>query len=90
MPNKLFEYMAAGIPILVHNAAECADFVRRHKIGIVVEDLSDPVWLADMLGDVKIREECREAVMDLRGQFIMENQVPTILGLYDEVVGRRA
>lgn len=37
MPNKLFEYVAAGIPVIVSNTAEQAEFVRLHDLGVVLE-----------------------------------------------------
>ncbi len=34
LPNKIFEYMAAGIPILSSLAGECEDFLARHECGL--------------------------------------------------------
>ena len=38
-PNKLFEYIAAGVPVVAINADECADFITEYGFGIVVKDL---------------------------------------------------
>lgn len=45
LPNKLFEYVAAGVPILSSDMALSAEFVRRHGVGEVVP-ASDPVAIA--------------------------------------------
>lgn len=38
LPNKLFEYLQAGLPIIVSDMPEMATFVRKEKIGLVFED----------------------------------------------------
>ncbi len=42
--NKLFEYMAMGLPLVVSNMPAWADLVRKHRCGIVV----DPMEPADI------------------------------------------
>jgi SAM-dependent methyltransferase len=37
MPNKLFEYMATGVPVVAMNAADCARFVKDTGVGIAVD-----------------------------------------------------
>jgi glycosyltransferase involved in cell wall biosynthesis len=38
LPNKLFEYVMAGIPVLASNLPQMADIVNRYKIGAVLSD----------------------------------------------------
>jgi glycosyltransferase involved in cell wall biosynthesis len=40
MPNKLFEYAMARIPILVSPTQEQKEFVERQNIGVVIENTS--------------------------------------------------
>ena len=40
MPNKLFEYLMAGLPVIVSNLAEIGNFVKVNKIGFVVSNYS--------------------------------------------------
>lgn len=84
MPNKLFECLAAGIPVLVHNAAECAEFVRKHKVGIVSDTLGDVIKVYPGIG--KFRKNVRKK----REQFTMESQVPEIESLYTEAIRHAA
>jgi hypothetical protein len=37
MPNKLFEYMATGVPVVSMNAADCSKFVKDTGVGISVD-----------------------------------------------------
>lgn len=38
MPNKLFEYLMAGLPVIVSNMREMAAFVRDNTLGVVTAD----------------------------------------------------
>lgn len=38
LPNKLFEYAMAGLPVIVSNMKEMRELVENYKMGIVIED----------------------------------------------------
>lgn len=40
MPNKLFEYAMAGLPVLVSNMKDMSELVRANKMGAVISDFS--------------------------------------------------
>jgi glycosyltransferase involved in cell wall biosynthesis len=40
MPNKLFEYSMAGLPVIISNMHEMASFVNKHNTGIVLQNES--------------------------------------------------
>jgi glycosyltransferase involved in cell wall biosynthesis len=75
MPNKLFEYIAAGIPIIAMNAKEVGKFIRKHKIGIEVKSI------AEIKERYKEREECQRNVIKKRRQWCMENHISKIENL---------
>jgi len=79
MPNKLFEYIAAGVPIVAINARDCGEFVEEHGIGIRVESLKE---LTNRWGEHKI---CREKLLKIRQQFTMERHIDKLEGLYHKV-----
>ncbi|MFN2448966.1 MAG: glycosyltransferase family 4 protein [Candidatus Baltobacteraceae bacterium] len=37
MPTKLFEYLGAGLPVVISDTMRCSDIVRDHECGIVVK-----------------------------------------------------
>ncbi len=80
MPNKLFEYMAAGIPVIVWEAAEAARFVEEYGIGVVVKDMAD---IKDIYGD---HERYRKRVMEVQGDMVMEKEIDKVLALYERVL----
>lgn len=40
MPNKLFEYIMTGLPVLVSNMKDMSKLVKKNKIGTVINDFS--------------------------------------------------
>jgi len=84
MGNKLFEYLAAGIPVIVHQSHEQAAFVERNDVGVVVNDINEIPDIYDL------HQDYREVVIQKRHQFAMEHQLGAIRGLYNEVLGRGA
>ena len=62
LPNKLFEYMSAGIPVLVSELTEMESFVKQYGIGVCfendsVDDLAEKIQYlldnTDVLADFK-------------------------------------
>ncbi len=41
LPNKLFEYMMAGLPVLVGGLPEMMNFVKQHNVGFIVQDIKN-------------------------------------------------
>lgn len=37
MPTKLFEYLGAGLPVIISNTMQCSEIVRQYDCGIVVD-----------------------------------------------------
>ena len=60
LPNKLFDYIHAGLPVLVNNLPEMASIVSAWQIGLVTPSLEPEVLagkIKDALFDEKQREE---------------------------------
>jgi hypothetical protein len=82
LPNKLFEYMAACMPVVALNADECARFIREYKVGIVVESIEE---LAENWAR---HRELRQNVIKWRKEFVMENHIEKLERLYEGLAGK--
>ena len=51
MPNKLFEYAMAGLPILVSNMKDMSECVEKNKFGLVLSDPS-PLSINKKINDI--------------------------------------
>jgi glycosyltransferase involved in cell wall biosynthesis len=84
LPNKIFEYIKAGTPMVVADLPEWARVMRQYEVGAIapgftpdsitaaVEELSDPGKLA------RCRENCRTAAKELT----WENEEKTLEQVY--------
>lgn len=71
LPNKMFEYIMAGLPIIVSNLFEMAKIVNTYKIGVVAEENS----AEGLLKAIKKIE-----IMDLN---ILKNNIKIVQNLYN-------
>jgi glycosyltransferase involved in cell wall biosynthesis len=81
LPNKLFEYLGCGLPVLTlhHHALE--QFVREHGVGLVLEDIDD---LSAQLAAIDL-PALRRQVITLRGQFTVERNIHRLVELYEAI-----
>lgn len=90
LPNKLFEYIHAGLPVVGSDLTTQTEFVNEHGIG-EIHRAEDPVGLAEavkkVLGDL---DRYRAAVRDpkLREQYTWLHQEQILRGLYSDLLGR--
>ena len=49
LPNKLFDYIHAGLPVLATNLVEVSNIVEKYKIGLITDSLNPDVLAAKML-----------------------------------------
>ena len=80
MPNKLFEYISAGIPALVFNAPEAGKYVEENGLGLSIQDASEVPQALEKLKDHNV-------LMD-RWRYTMDGEIPSLVTLYGELCGQ--
>jgi len=89
MPNKLFEYMAAGLPVIASNFPLWKEIVEGNKCGICVDPLK-PMEIAKAIKYLmeyprirkKMGENGRGAILE---KFNWENESKKLLALYEVI-----
>lgn len=94
LPHKLFDAMAAGLPVIAPAfAEEVASVIRAAQCGRLI-DTGDPIAIADAvmeLADPARRNALAEAGWRAAGStFAWEAEAARLLALYDEVAGTAA
>ena len=84
LPNKLFEFLHAGLPMVVSDCRAVAQFVTEHGLGAVFRagDVDD---LARGLRDV-LADPPHPDTTDLRREYSWQGQEPHLVAVYDELV----
>ena len=90
LPNKLFDYIAAEIPVMVSNLPEMAELVNHYQIGTVT-DSHDPRYLAHQMMEALQNEKKRMIWKDnLRKaslELTWEKEEKILLEIFDGCVG---
>jgi glycosyltransferase involved in cell wall biosynthesis len=87
LPNKLFEYLHAGLPLVVSDAKLMAAFVREHGIGEVFKAQDPASFAAAVQGALVSERREREAVHRLARAFSWQSQESVIRAYYSTITG---
>ncbi len=85
LPNKLFDYIQAQVPVLVTNLPEMASIVRQYEIGEVISDL-DPQKLAavltEMTGNIGKRISWKKNLIKASKELVWEKEEKTLRQIF--------
>jgi glycosyltransferase involved in cell wall biosynthesis len=82
LPNKLFEYLACGLPVLALRHRAIARFLRERGLGIA---LDSPADLASELAHLDV-QELRKRVVAARASLTVEANIARVVELYERLV----
>jgi glycosyltransferase involved in cell wall biosynthesis len=82
LPNKVFEYLGCGLPVLALRHKALARFVDAHRVGVVLDELSDLAERLDALDLVTLRRQ----VAKIRFDLTVEARISKVVELYESVV----
>jgi len=85
LPNKMFEYIMAGVPSLVTNLPAMQEVVEKYKIGILINENLDYKEIAkkiEFLRDQRIRDEYNEHCKNATMKISYESQENTVINIF--------
>jgi glycosyltransferase involved in cell wall biosynthesis len=87
MPNKLFEYLAAGLPVVVTDLTEIGPIVRGGAAGYVVPAYPSRTDLHLAIRSLvkSDRRQLRDNVLRLADRYTWEDQLPVLRAVYTRV-----
>jgi glycosyltransferase involved in cell wall biosynthesis len=83
LPNKLFEYIHAEIPIITNNLYDCRLLVEKHRIGTVIEEFTpkgivDAIEAAEQLN----RDEIKQRMAQIKATYTWQNEEQKLIAAY--------
>jgi glycosyltransferase involved in cell wall biosynthesis len=81
LPNKLYEYLGCGLPVLTLRHRALRRMLHEEGVGIALDDVAE---LAPALADADV-VALRQRVAETRGRFTVEAQIGRIAALYADV-----
>jgi glycosyltransferase involved in cell wall biosynthesis len=85
MPNKLFEYIAAGLPVVATDLPELRRVLHGDGLGLTFQTVSPTAIAAavdQILEDRALRAQMHANVLRVQDRYTWESQVPVLLELY--------
>ena len=84
LPNKIFDYIKAGLPMVVSNLVERARIVRQYKVGPIAESVTPEALAADVkeLSDPELLAQCRENCKTAARELTWENEEKVLEQVY--------
>lgn len=93
LPNKLFEYLMAGLPVLSSPLDAVAEVLTSYQVGQVVSSLTPKdvaVAINTMLADDSALAHMRQNALEVaRDEFHWENERQKLVGLYHKILGKQ-
>jgi len=88
-PIKLFDYLAAGLPVVTVDGLWWSNFVKIHDVGVAVKD--EPKSFADAINDLlsnpdKIDAMGKNAVNLIQYQYNWRNMAKKLLKVYEKII----
>ncbi|MEO8087084.1 MAG: glycosyltransferase [Bacteroidota bacterium] len=88
LPNKIFDYIHAGLPVLSSNLVELRKIVEDYQIGMIAEQ-HNPVYLADrikeMLSDEKRFDSWKENLKLAAAELCWEKEEQKLLQIFRDL-----
>lgn len=86
LPNKIFEYIVAEIPLIVSNLAEMRQFVENNKIGLVLKENNSKDLEFNIYKILEMnKDELMSNIKNTKKKYNWENQEKSILKIYNNL-----
>ena len=87
LPNRIFDFIRGGVPILASDFPEISKIIKRYNIGTLVRNY-DPKYLASAIKRISFKGKYRLAFEEANKELCWENESLILLKVMKEAVSR--
>lgn len=84
LPNRIFDYLHAGVPVLATDFPEIAAIVRKNKTGVLINHY-EPKYLASVIQDMLNNPIDTSDFDNLAKQYCWENEKESLIHTFDKL-----
>jgi len=86
LPNKMFEYLLAGLPVFVGGLGEMKRFVKKYDVGYIIEDLNNKKDVQKMIDKIIREHQTKfDNIKQISKQFTWQEQEKVLLKVYKDL-----
>lgn len=89
LPNKIFDYIHAGVPVLASDLPEIAAIINKYKIGVITKTRI-PAELASLIQslfkDIENYKKYKQNTILARNELCWENEEKTIINIFNNLI----
>jgi glycosyltransferase involved in cell wall biosynthesis len=87
LPNKVFEYIACGLPVLAFPHKNIKELIDRHNIGFVFNSVNEAL---SQLQNRKKITNIKRSVLNARYKFTVEKNISRLIQYYEKLVDSKS
>ena len=84
MPNKMFEYLMAGIPVIATKLFELKRFVKKNEIGLLIDSYNDISNIIDKINN-QVISQYKQNIENVKLIYNWEEQEKILKTIYKEL-----
>jgi glycosyltransferase involved in cell wall biosynthesis len=82
LPNKVFEYVACGLPVLSFKHENIMSFLNQHEVGLIFNNISEMASKLQNLSDIRC---IKDTVLKKRYEFTVEKNINRLIHYYEKI-----
>jgi hypothetical protein len=82
-PNKIYDGIQAGVPVIINKEILVSDFVRKEKLGVVLDSYS-PSPVESILEELKVQRDRFTHIAKMQGMYTWEKVEPVLISAHSQ------
>ena len=85
LPNKFFEYLNAGVPVIVGPGRQLRQFISEYEIGLAVDDELNVETLPEQVKEFSLRGKFPDEIKRFLSDYNWQNSAEQMISVYRQL-----